>query len=73
MKIITRLLHKYSIRLLFGPRAKGEYIPKPSLKTLYPDYRPDLVQWSKDYNFGARYGHRGSFYTHANNMTIVFR
>ena len=48
--------------LLFGVRAQGEMIPEPTFKTIYPADRPDENQWAKEFNFGSRYGHRGSFY-----------
>jgi hypothetical protein len=58
IKLLTNLL----TRLLFGRRADGEILPAPTFKSTYPTHRPDEQQWARDYNFGARYGHRGSFY-----------
>ena len=65
IKIITDLLTKLITKLLFGPRATGEILSTPKFKTTYPTHRPDAQQWAKDYNFGARWGHRGSFYQHS--------
>jgi hypothetical protein len=53
---------KLIIRLLFGQRAKGEPLPEPSIRSIYPEQRPDEQQWSIEFKFGSRYGHRGSFY-----------
>jgi len=55
-------MKKLLTSLLFGPRAKGEKLPQPTLRTTPIHNRPGEQQWAKDYNFGARYGHRGSFY-----------
>lgn len=49
--------------LLFGVRAQGEPVSTPTLTTLTPINRPTENEWSKEFNFGSRYGTRGSFYT----------
>jgi hypothetical protein len=49
--------------LLFGVRAQGELVSAPKLTTLTPTNRPSEDEWSKEFNFGSRYGTRGSFYT----------
>jgi hypothetical protein len=48
--------------LIFGVRAQGEPIALPKFKTTMPKNRPTEDQWAKEFNFGSRYGHRGSFY-----------
>ena len=53
---------KFILTLLFGERAQGESLQQPTFTTIYPAHRPDENQWAKDYSFGSRYGHRGSFY-----------
>lgn len=54
---------KQLITFLFGQRAEGESLPQPSFKSTYPNDMPTINQWVKDFKFGSRYGHRGSFYT----------
>jgi hypothetical protein len=49
--------------LLFGERAQGEPVLPPTITTLTPINRPSEDKWSKEFNFGSRYGTRGSFYT----------
>ena len=53
---------KFILTLLFGERAQGETLQQPTFRSTYPANRPDENQWAKDYNFGSRYGYRGSFY-----------
>lgn len=48
--------------LLFGQRAQGFPVPQPTFKTTFPTNRPSENEWSKEFKFGSRYGHRGSFY-----------
>ena len=62
---------KQVLTLIFGQRAKGEPVPEPTFKTTYPDHRPDETKWAKDYNFGSRYGHRGSFYNRPSNVMVL--
>jgi hypothetical protein len=64
-------MKKLIIAIVFGQRTKGQTIPEPSFKTTYPEHRPDIKQWIKDYNFGSKYGHRGSFY-HKPEHVVMF-
>lgn len=49
-------------KVLFGKPLSGERVPPPSFKTTYPTDKLDENQWFKEFKFGSRYGHRGSFY-----------
>jgi hypothetical protein len=53
---------KQLIYFIIGKRAEGESLPQPTLKTTYPTDRPSENEWTKEFKFGSRYGHRGSFY-----------
>ena len=52
----------YIKTLLFGERAQGYPVPPPSFTTTEVINRPTEDEWSKEFKFGSRYGHRGSFY-----------
>jgi hypothetical protein len=52
----------YIKELLFGVRAQGQRVSEPMLPKERPMNDKDFNQWSKKFNVGARYGHRGSFY-----------
>lgn len=58
-------------RIVFGPRAKGEYVPQPKFKTTIPVSRPDENQWAIEFRVGSRYGHRGSFYQNNFRVTVA--
>jgi len=63
MSILFIILFFKRIKLfLFGERAEGYRIPRPSFRSLEPSNRPPLNQWVSEFNFGSRYGTRGSFY-----------
>lgn len=49
-------------QLIFGVRAEGYPLPAPTFKTLEPSNRPSKDDWAKEFKFGSRYGHRGSYY-----------
>ena len=53
---------KQIIEYIFGVKASGERIPHPIIKTVEPTHRPSENDWAKEFKFGSRYGHRGSFY-----------
>jgi hypothetical protein len=53
---------EYIKTLIFGVRAQGEPVALPKFKTTMPKNRPTEDQWAKEFNFGSRYGHRGSYY-----------
>ena len=48
--------------LLFGVKAQGEKLPEPKLPSERPLDELDCAKWCQEFNFGSRYGHRGSFY-----------
>jgi hypothetical protein len=50
------------IKLFFGVRTQGIKLTTPTFHTQEPSNRPPLNQWVNEYNFGSRYGYRGSFY-----------
>jgi len=52
----------YIKTLIFGVKAQGQPISLPNIKTLHPTNRPSENEWAKEFKFGSRYGHRGSFY-----------
>ena len=52
----------YIKRLLFGKPAQGEKLPEPKLPPERPLDEEDCVKWCQEFQFGSRYGHRGSFY-----------
>ena len=64
---------KQVLTLIFGQRAKGEPIPEPSVKTIYPDNRPNEIEWAKKYNFGSRYGYRGTLYNKPSHVVLLNR
>lgn len=47
---------------LFGKKIEGTPVSIPTFKTIEPTNRPSVEQWSKEFKFGSRYGHRGSYY-----------
>lgn len=53
---------KQIMTLIFGERAQGFKLDPPSLRTLVISNRPSESEWVKEFKFGSRYGHRGSFY-----------
>lgn len=53
---------QYIKTLIFGVRAQGEPVPTPTIKTIDIKNRPSMEEWAKEFQFGSRYGHRGSFY-----------
>jgi len=53
---------KHIKEILFGVRAQGQPVPPPTFKTTEVINRPTIDKWTKEVNFGSRYGHRGSFY-----------
>jgi hypothetical protein len=55
-------LMQFIKKVLFGKPLSGERVPPPSFKTTYPTDKLDENQWFKEFKFGSRYGHRGSFY-----------
>lgn len=52
----------YIKTLLFGKPVQGEKLPTPKLPKERPLDELDCAKWVKEFNFGSRYGHRGSFY-----------
>jgi hypothetical protein len=52
----------YLKKLVFGKKAQGEPMSLPTFTTTEPINRPSIDEWVKEFNFGSRYGHRGSFY-----------
>jgi hypothetical protein len=55
-------MKKVLTRIVFGQRAKGEILPPPVIHTIVIANRPCEDAWAKEFKFGSRYGHRGSFY-----------
>jgi hypothetical protein len=53
---------QYIKTLIFGEKAKGVPLSPPSFKTREVKNRPTQDEWVKEFKFGSRYGHRGSFY-----------
>lgn len=49
-------------QLIFGVKVQGEKLPQPKLPPQRPYNEEDCNKWCKEFNFGSRYGHRGSFY-----------
>jgi len=63
MSILFIMLFFKRIRLfLFGERAQGIKLTNPTFHTLEPVNRPSENEWVSEFNFGSRYGTRGSFY-----------
>ena len=58
-------------RIVFGPRAAGEKLPAPTVRTTPIANRPDENQWAKEFKVGSRYGHRGSFYENNFRVTVA--
>jgi len=52
----------YIKTLLFGRPAQGEKLPEPKLPPERPLDELDCAKWCQEFQFGSRYGHRGSFY-----------
>jgi hypothetical protein len=55
-------MKSFLLYLIFGERAQGIKLTHPTLRTLEISNRPSENEWVKEFNFGSRYGHRGSFY-----------
>jgi hypothetical protein len=53
---------KQIMTLIFGERAQGIKLTNPTLRTLEISNRPSESDWAREFKFGSRYGHRGSFY-----------
>jgi hypothetical protein len=53
---------KQIMTLIFGERAQGIKLTSPTLRTLEISSRPSEGDWVREFKFGSRYGHRGSFY-----------
>jgi len=53
---------KQIMTLIFGERAQGIKLTSPTLRTLEISNRPSESDWAREFKFGSRYGHRGSFY-----------
>jgi len=53
---------KQIMTFIFGERAQGTKLTSPTLRTLGISNRPSESEWVKEFKFGSRYGHRGSFY-----------
>ena len=62
-------MKKLLIQAIYGPRAKGEPIPQPRLKTTALLDRPSESDWLREFKVGSRYGYRGSFYS--NNPAVI--
>lgn len=58
-------------KLLFGVRATGEKLPTPTIRTIQLTNRPSEDEWVKEFKFGSRYGHRGSFYQNKFRVTVA--
>jgi len=54
--------------IVFGPRARGEKLPPPTVRTVYLINQPSEIEWVKEFKIGSRYGHRGSFYDSRNKF-----
>jgi len=50
------------LHFVFGERAQGTKLTSPTFRTLVISNRPSETEWVKEFKFGSRYGHRGSFY-----------
>jgi len=50
------------LHFVFGERAQGIKLTSPTFRTLVISNRPSETEWVKEFKFGSRYGHRGSFY-----------
>ena len=57
--------------LIFGQRAKGEKLSKPTLRTTNVTNRPSENDWAREFKVGNRYGHRGSFYQNNFRVTVA--
>ena len=55
-------MKSFLLYLVFGERAQGTKLTNPTLRTLQASNRPSESEWVKEFKFGSRYGHRGSFY-----------
>ena len=45
-----------------GSRAVGEKLAEPKKFPIRTATAAECNQWAKEFKFGSRYGHRGSFY-----------
>jgi len=48
--------------LIFGVRREPVDSISTGFRSSYPENPPSLEEWCKEFKFGSRYGHRGSFY-----------
>lgn len=55
-------MKKKLTELFMGKRVIGEKLSPPTFKATFPKDRPTEQEWAKEFKFGSRYGHRGSFY-----------
>ena len=60
--LFVEMLLSKVIELIFGVRAEGIKLPKPTFRSTYPENHLNESEWAKEVKFGSRYGHRGSFY-----------
>lgn len=58
-------------RIVFGPRAAGEKLPAPTVRTLPVTDQLSESEWMIYVKFGSRYGHRGSFYQNNFHPTVA--
>lgn len=49
-------------QLIFGVRREPVDIISTGFHSYYPKNQPSLNEWVKEFKFGSRYGHRGSYY-----------
>ena len=55
--------------LFFGVKASGELISAPTPKPTRSLIDDEFNKWTQEYKFGARYGHKGSFYQRGNSIS----
>ena len=59
-------MHTKLFRLLrdfiCGVRTKPVDVMSTGFYSLHPQNQPSLNEWMKEFKFGCRYGHRGSYY-----------
>ena len=55
---LFRLLRNY----ICGVRIKPVDVMSTGFYSFYPKDQPSQSEWVKEFKFGSRYGHRGSFY-----------
>jgi hypothetical protein len=49
-------------QLIFGVRREPVDNISTGFHSSYPKNPPSLDEWVKEFKFGSRYGHRGTFY-----------